>query len=192
MRTKYDWNVIQAAYDTGMTLRQIRESFGMAWKSIGLAQKRGDFISRTQKEASVHPLKKRSTYKHTEEFKRSVSMRQSTNNSGGRCKWFEVDGHRLQGTWERDLAIKFNELGVKWRKLRLNSDVVEYTIDGKIKRYTPDFFLPDHNLYLEIKGYWWGDDKRKMEAVMTQHPEMRIFIVEKESYNKIMGGELVW
>lgn len=58
--------------------------------------------------------------------------------------------------------------------------------------HTPDLFLKEYDVYLEIKGYWWGDDKRKMDAVKQQHPEKKIVIIEKNEYNRIMQGELVW
>jgi hypothetical protein len=57
---------------------------------------------------------------------------------------------------------------------------------------TPDLFLEAYNVFLEIKGYWWGNDKRKMELVGQQHQNKRIVLVEKVQYEKIMSGELVW
>ena len=48
----------------------------------------------------------------SESNKRKLSERQSLNNSGGKTKWFEVAGQKIQGTWERNIAIKFEELKV--------------------------------------------------------------------------------
>jgi len=64
---------------------------------------------------------------------------------------------------------------IKWHKPNKKSEVIRYlNSDGKIKSYSPDLFLEDFNLFLEIKGYWWGNDKRKMELVFEQHPNLKI------------------
>jgi hypothetical protein len=119
------------------------------------------------------------------EARKNLSIAQSTKNRGGRCKWFEVSGQKVQGTWERDLAMKMDAVGIIWVKC---SKSIPYEIEGKIKRYTPDFYLPEFDHYLELKGYWWGNDKEKMEAVLSQHPHLRIVIVEKEDYLQALNA----
>lgn len=129
---------------------------------------------------------------HTDDTKRILSTKASVNNKGGRCKWYDVAGQKCQGTWERNVALKFEELGIKWIKLKTNKDILQYSMDGKIRSYTPDFYLPDFSLYLEIKGHWWGNDKEKMRIVLETHKNVKIVIVEKEQYERILQGELVW
>lgn len=129
---------------------------------------------------------------HTEETKRKISKMMTINNKGGRCKWYEVSGQKVQGTWEKNIAIKLNELNIRWEKLKTNQHTFEYEDDCKIKCYTPDFYLVDFDVYLEIKGYWWGNDRIKMDKVIEKYPEKKFVIVEKEEYNKILQGELVW
>ena len=130
--------------------------------------------------------------KHTEESKRKISEKLSINNKGGRAKWYEVAGQKVQGTWERNVALKFEELGIEWKKLKTNRDVLEYVMDEKVRCYTPDFYLPAYDVFLEVKGHWWGRDKEKMDIVLKTYPDKNIVIVEKEQYEKFLGGELVW
>lgn len=130
--------------------------------------------------------------KHTEETRKKISQKMTINNKGGRCKWFEVSGQKVQGTWERDIANKFEELGIKWSKIKTNNHTFEYYMDDKLHSYTPDFYLHDYDVYLEIKGHWWGKDKEKMDIVKKTYPNNRIIIIEKNEYKKIMQGELVW
>jgi predicted nuclease of restriction endonuclease-like RecB superfamily len=130
--------------------------------------------------------------KHTEESKKKISEKLSINNNGGRSKWYDVAGQRVQGTWERNIALKLEELDIKWIKLKTNKDTLKYQMNGKTRSYTPDFYLEDYDLYLEIKGFWWGDDREKMDIVLETHPEKKICIIEKEKYEKILQGELVW
>ncbi len=124
--------------------------------------------------------------------RRRLSEEQSLRNRGGRSKWFVVNGIKVQGTWEYNIALKLNELGIVWSKPKTNSDLFKYELDGKIKSYAPDFYLPKENIYLEVKGYWWGNDREKMQAVISQHPMKQIIIIEAAEYNRIMQGELVW
>jgi hypothetical protein len=121
-----------------------------------------------------------------------LSEEQSLRNRGGKSKWFVVNGIKVQGTWEYKIALKLNEMNISWTKPKTNSDIFKYELDGKTKSYAPDFFLPEENIYLEVKGYWWGDDRRKMDAVIKQHPDKNIQIIEKEQYQKLLQGELVW
>lgn len=129
---------------------------------------------------------------HSDATKKILSQKASTNNKGGRCKWFEVAGQKCQGTWERNVALKLEELGIAWTKLKTNKDILEYEMDGKTRSYTPDFYLPAYDVYLEIKGHWWGNDKEKMRIVMQVHTDKKIVIMEKAQYEKFLGGELVW
>lgn len=50
---------------------------------------------------------------------------------------------------------------------------------GKKHRYRPDFYLIDTNEIIETKGYWWGNDKQKMEWVIEQNPHLIIKILTK-------------
>lgn len=65
-------------------------------------------------------------------------------------------------------------------------------MNGKVKSYAPDFYLPSYDIYLEVKGYWRGNDKEKMKCVIEQHSDKKIIIIEKQEFNKILQGELVW
>lgn len=129
---------------------------------------------------------------HTDETKRKISQKMSINNKGGRSKWYEVAGQKVQGTWERNVALKFEELGIVWKKLKTHKDILEYEMDGKVRSYTPDFYLPVYDIFLEIKGRWWGRDREKMDIVLETHKDKKIVIVENEQYQRILQGELVW
>lgn len=104
-----------------------------------------------------------------------TSKRQSEQNSGGKAKWFTVAGKKVQGTWERDFAKRLEDQHIAWRRC----ESLIYTSDGIEKRYTPDFYLPERNLYVEIKGYWWGNDRHKMDLVLEQHSDKKFIIIEK-------------
>lgn len=91
-----------------------------------------------------------------EKARKVLSEKQSLQNVGGRCKWYSVNGIKVQGTWERDVALKLSDMRIIWVKPSKSSFIIKYEMEGKIKSYTPDFYLPEFNIFLEIKGYWWG------------------------------------
>jgi hypothetical protein len=189
-KSKYDWVLIQKDYDAGLSQRALRDKYGIHFKSITLAIARGDLNPRSL--MSAMQLKRKQGWKPAPmgpEARSALSERQSLNNSGGRCKWFWVGDQHVQGTWERDAGIKLTELGVEWRKCAGKADIITYVLDGKTRRYTPDFYLPAFNLYLEFKGYWWGNDRAKMDAVLEQHPEKNIAIIEEQNYRVLLNVE---
>ena len=101
---------------------------------------------------------------HQEESKNQMSIKrieylESNNNHG--IKWYEVNGIKVQGTWERDFAERLVDLGIKFERRRLK--FLRY------RTYTPDFYLVDYNMYVEIKGYLRENDKYKMLLVLNDN-----------------------
>ena len=146
-------------------------------------------VRRVKLEKGLLPTNKGKKLKHNPEWVKALSERQSLNNTGGKAKWYSVGDQRVQGTWERDLALKLNELGCKWRKFKTNKDIVKYVDQkGKVRSYTPDLFLEEFDLILEVKGYWWGSDKIKMRLVLEQNENLRlkIRIIEKNTFNNLL------
>ena len=124
-----------------------------------------------------------------EDSRRRLSIEQSIKNRGGKSKWFVVDGQHVQGTWERDFAQHLTKHSVKWRKLKCNHDVWQYTDrHGKCRSYTPDFYLEELNLFIEIKGFWWGNDRQKMQAVFETNSEKPLLLIEKTLFRKIIAS----
>lgn len=109
-------------------------------------------------------------HKLTPEQRKSISLRMSKHNPGGRCHWFVVNGIKVQGTWERDFAENLTKLDIDWKRSHV---AIPYIRDHKLHHYTPDFYLPKFDLFIEIKGFWWNGDKDKMKCVFSQNPEYR-------------------
>ena len=127
--------------------------------------------------------------KHSKEFLNKLSLRQSLHNSGGKCKWYTVSGQKVQGTWERDLALKFEYFQIQWNKLKCNRDVWFYQMKGKTRAYTPDFYLPTLNIYLDPKAYYWGNDKNKIQTILDNYPDRQLIIINKQLYNQLITSD---
>lgn len=125
----------------------------------------------------------------SKEFREKLSVEQSLHNRGGKCKWFEVNGYKVQGTWERDLAIKLTDLGIQWHKPVINKEIWLYKIDGKDKRYTPDFYINELGVFLELKGYWWGNDLEKINNVVEQNLDKKLLVIEKDIFKRLINSK---
>ena len=79
---------------------------------------------------------------------------------------------------EENVADLLQGLGVSYE---YESTKVPYIIRHN---YTPDFVLAS-GIFLETKGYWDADDRRKILAVKKSNPELDIRMVFQAPYNRI-------
>jgi len=70
----------------------------------------------------------------------------------------ERNGVKFHGTWELRYSIWLDEQGINWIR---NEKSFPYYFNEVQRQYTPDFFLPEQNLYIEIKGYETEKDRAK-------------------------------
>lgn len=89
-------------------------------------------------------------------------------NSFSRSRQHIYKGEKFDGRWELMLAKWFDEHGVRWVR---NKKAFPYTFD-KQRSYVPDFWLPDFETYLEVKGW----KTLKDEAKWSQFPEALIIL----------------
>lgn len=113
----------------------------------------------------------------SEKSRQKTSERMSLHNPGGKSEWFLVSGRRVQGTYEKKFAECCEDEGIQWEKVRTNNHIFKYEKEGKVRSYAPDFYLPQFILYVEIKGFWWGDDEVKMKLVKQQHHDKNVVII---------------
>lgn len=72
----------------------------------------------------------------------------------------EYNGVNLHGTWELKYAEYLDENNIQWIR---NKDSFTYEFENVKRRYTPDFYLPDTDEYIEIKGYRTDKDLSKWD-----------------------------
>lgn len=119
--------------------------------------------------------------RHQQAMRDAVKKYPESYNSSnrGRTKQIIVDGIKFHGKWEVEFYqyCKNNNIQV----LRSN-EWFEYEWNG-LRKYFPDFFLPELNLYVEIKGYETERDRAKW----SQFPKSLCIIKEVE-IKKIREG----
>lgn len=78
--------------------------------------------------------------------------------SFSKSRTHEYGDTKFHGMWEVRYAKYLDQNNIKWRR---PTEKFKYTFEGKDSYYTPDFYLPEQNLYIEIKGYKVSKDEAK-------------------------------
>lgn len=71
---------------------------------------------------------------------------------------YNYNGIDLHGKWELSYAKWLDEKDIKWIRCKQS---FSYLYEDVLRRYTPDFYLPDTDEYVEIKGYKTSKDECK-------------------------------
>jgi len=89
-------------------------------------------------------------------------------------------GHYVRSTWEADLARVLNYLDVPYE---YESRQFLVTLpDGTEANYTPDFYLPGDDTYIEVKGFMRDLDQQKIDAFVAAHPDVNFVLVDKAKF----------
>jgi hypothetical protein len=142
------------------TLEHVRsriteESRLKAAEKIKLAHANGVYDYEVTTSKKLETRKKNGTLGHTEESK--IKIRDAALKSNHRRlvrsmrDYVRKDGTvvKLDSSWEEALAKRLDDINVNWER---PSTPIFYEIDNVTKRYFPDFFLPDYDLYLDPKN----------------------------------------
>jgi len=70
--------------------------------------------------------------------------------------------------WDYLLAKYMNEIDAPYL---YEPQAFPIKINERDYTYTPDFFIPNLNIFIEIKGYWRGLGKEKSEEFLKSYPE---------------------
>lgn len=81
-----------------------------------------------------------------------------------------------------DALLRQNNVDAEYEKHK-----VQYTIPISYHEYTPDFRLPN-GIFIETKGRFVIEDRKKHLLIKQQHPELDIRFVFQNSKNRIRKG----
>jgi hypothetical protein len=71
----------------------------------------------------------------------------------------------MDSTWEVIMAMRLDELNIKWERDE-NMKLPYLMRSGRKRNYIPDFYLPEYDVYIEVKGYMTESAKHKMKSVL--------------------------
>lgn len=166
MKKKYDWNLIQADYDAGLTQKEITRKYGVAIASLYKAKKRGDIVFRSRIEA-LRLSAVKSPRKHTEETKKKISAKRIAYLILHPEKVPYRLNHHSKGPSYPE--IYFNEIFQK-ESMNLVPEV-PYTI------YQLDFANKDKKVDIEIDG-----DQHYLDKRIVESDKRRTAILEKDGW----------
>jgi len=83
--------------------------------------------------------------------------------------------------WEANIARLFNYLRIKWT-------FQPKTFDLGSQTYTPDFYLPDYNIYIEVKNFLWEYSKIRDKKFRKLYPDIELILLLKKNYLELERG----
>lgn len=82
-------------------------------------------------------------------------------------------GNYMRSSWEIAYAKYLDKQGIKWLYESKAFDLGNST-------YRPDFYLPKKKLWIEIKGWWRDDAKKKFRKFKKKYPKIKIKILKRK------------
>lgn len=76
---------------------------------------------------------------------------------------------KVQGNWENEMTKSLNRLGILYKRKSVS-------ING-INKYTPDFYIPNYEIFIEVKGFLYEKDKYKMLKSIDNNKDMDLRII---------------
>ena len=129
--------------------------------------------------------------KHSKESREHLSEVQSKlleeKGNGGflDVKYYDLkninnEDFKVRGTWELKYGIYLNNKNILWKR----KVYLKYENEGILKTYSPDFYLPETNEYIEIKGFFSDYDKEKMKLV-DEYNNIKVIVLQKKDLENI-------
>ena len=128
-------------------------------------------------------LKRDRPLKKTVTKSRTVSVKKARRGEGGISVARIMRNTRYRSQFEINLARALAE-----RKVTFEYEQAKLEYIPKPRTYTPDFYLPEQNIYIEAKGHLDKGDRVKMQLIKQQYPDLDIRFVFVRATNKIYKG----
>ena len=170
-RRKYDWKAIQAFYDVGNSCKECEKHFGFCRATAEKARKRKEFVRhRSLKEAAHLHISKHGATPLSEKTRQKIkdSVNRRLRDGTWHYSFSKVRTHKfvskfagevkLMGKWELEYAKHLDNQNVRWER---PIEKFAYEFEGVQRFYTPDFFLSNQNIFIEVKGYETAKDRAK-------------------------------
>ena len=145
--------------------QETRHKLGKSWRGKKHSQEEKVKISKGIRKAILE---------HPESY--------SSSNVNGRVKHYEYNGYKIDGLWELEVAKYLDSKNIKWEKPNKG---FKYEWNNNIHLYFPDFYLPEYNYYIEVKGYQRERDLYKWRSVDN------LIIIKSKEISQIRNNEFV-
>ena len=85
----------------------------------------------------------------------------------------------MKSTWEVNIAKWLDRIGWEWRYEPKRFELKDRT-------YLPDFYLPEKNIWWEVKGWFSPRDQETIRQFRGTYPNEKILVLTKSIYNSIL------
>ena len=92
----------------------------------------------------------------------------------------DIPEYKYKSRFERRFASD-----LKQRRIVFDYEKHKFSYQPKIKNYTPDFYMPEFDLFVETKGFFNVADRVKHLLIKEQHPDVDIRFVFMNPFTKI-------
>ena len=107
----------------------------------------------------------------------------TASNISGRTPIIVYNGIKLKGTWEVETAKWLDGQNISWTNVITGFD---YEWNNATHLYYPDFYLPEFNCYIEVKGYERDRDRAKWKSLDN------LIVLKQREIDKIKNKTLVF
>lgn len=97
------------------------------------------------------------------------------------AKFREDLGLFFRSRWEANIARCFDLQSIEWRY-----EPKAFVIDNSGVTYTPDFYLPELAVWLEVKGYMDVKGRYKISQFRIRYPNESLLVIKEEEYREIL------
>jgi len=96
------------------------------------------------------------------------------------CRYYDDLGLRLRSGWEANMARIIQAMGYEFEYEPKAFNLSNGTT------YTPDFYIPELDEWVEVKGRWIGDAKIKVKRFMFEYPNINLNIIGPIEYKGLI------
>ena len=151
-----------------------------------IAKKSGQTSSRKIKNGQLIPPFNGKKHKTSSLDKISEARVKYLDKTKGWCEWFNIfNGEeyiKVQGTWEKKIAYYLTNNNILWKR-----GLLKYL---EVKRYIPDFYLPEYDMYIEVKGWWKNSDIIKMNNIHKEYPNIDLKIIDISNMEDLLQNKI--
>lgn len=114
-------------------------------------------------------------------FQRNIEKaKKNKKQFNGRRFWSEKTQTPFRSNWEIELAEMMDDLNIKWEY-----EPERFYFRGEGESYLPDFYLPEYNCWIEVKGYMDKRSLRRVKLFKKYHGATTGFFLWEKEERKI-------
>lgn len=152
-------------------------------KKISQRHKEGAYLNSPRKRYDTKV--RNGTLKPSDDTKKKMSVSAGNSKHQRVCKrthtYIDIKGRsfKFDSSWEDALADRLDELDIAWDR----PPPIQYSLNGKNKNYFPDFYLPDHDLYIDPKNPYCEEQQKVKLDIVSKMIKLKILRSKEDCEN---------